>query len=121
MIAAIRIIGIICILAGILYMLKPDVPRRLMEFFKKGSRIYLAGVMRFALAVVFLVGAGQCRYTTVIIGFGIVFMLSGLLVFMIGPKRLRGMIDWLARQPALLLRGLGVVALVFGAAICYCA
>jgi len=118
MVAAIRIVGVVCVIAGILYMFKPDVPRRLMVFFKKGSRIYLAGVMRFALAVVFLIGADRCRHKWVIVGFGILFLVSGLLVFMLGAKRLRTMIDWFQKSPALLLRGLGVIALAIGAIIC---
>lgn len=117
----IRLVGVICVAVGILYMLRPDAPKRLMEYFKKGSRMYLAGVMRFALAVVFLIGADRCRHKWVIVGFGIVFLISGLLVFMLGPKRLRPMIDWLQKSPALLLRGLGAVALAVGAVICCCA
>ena len=117
----IRLVGIICIALGILYILRPDLPRRLMQFFKKGSRMYLAGVVRLALAVVFLVGAAHCRHKWVIVGFGILFMISGLIVFMLGAGRLRGVIDWFAKLPALFLRGLGAVALAVGAVICYCA
>ena len=117
----IRLIGVICVAAGILFILRPDLPRRLMQFFKKGSRIYLAGVVRLALAVVFLVGAEHCRHKWVIVGFGILFMISGLIVFMLGAGRLRGVIDWFAKLPALILRGLGAIALAVGAVICYCA
>lgn len=118
---AIRLIGVICVAVGILYMLRPDVPRRVMEFFKKGSRIYLAGVIRFALAVVFLIGADRCRDKWVIVGFGIVFLISGLLVFMLGAKRLRAIIDCFGKRHALFLRCLGLVTLAVGAVICYCA
>ena len=92
MVVAVKIVGMVFIAAGILYILKPDVLKRLIEFFKKGPRMYLAGLIRFALAVVFLVGAGDCREKWVIAGFGIIFLISGLLVFMLGPRRLRGML-----------------------------
>ena len=42
----IKIIGIIIILIGILFLLKPDVMKKLMGFMKKGRRIYLAGLLR---------------------------------------------------------------------------
>ena len=119
MVAAIKIVGIVCILAGILYMAKPDVPKRVMQFLKTGSRIYLVGMIRFALAVVFLVGAGDCREKWVMVGFGIIFLISGLLVFVLGAARVRAIIDWFQRQPALLARVLGVVPLAIGAVICY--
>jgi len=117
----IRLIGVICILAGILYMLRPEVPRRLMAFIGKGYRIYLAAILRFALAVAFLVGAEQCSHKWIIVGFGIAFLISGLLIFILGARRLAAMLAWFAKQPALLLRILGAIALAAGAIICYCA
>ncbi len=117
----IRLIGVIFVVAGILFAFRPDLPRRLMQFFKKGSRIYLAGAARLTLAVVFLVGAENCRHKWVIVGFGILFMISGLIIFALGAAKLRGLIDWFAKLPALVLRGLGVSASVLGAIICYCA
>ena len=121
MVVAIKIVGIMCIVIGILYVLKPDVLKRLVEFFKKGRRMYLAGLIRFALAVLFLIGAGDCREKWVIVGFGIIFLLSGLFVFTLGPGRLRGMLEWFQRQPALLVRFIGVIALAIGAGIVYSA
>lgn len=117
----IRLIGVICILAGILYMFRPAVPRRLMAFVGKGYRVYLAGLLRFALAVVFLVGAEQCSNKWVIVGFGIAFLISGLLIFMLGARRLNAMLASFAKQPALLLRTLGAITLAAGAIISYCA
>jgi hypothetical protein len=38
-------------LMGIAYLLRPEIVKKLMGFFKKGKRIYLAGLIRFALAV----------------------------------------------------------------------
>jgi len=102
MVVAVKIVGIVFIAAGILYILKPDVLKRLIEFFKKGPRMYVAGLIRFAFAVVFLVGAGDCREKWVIAGFGIIFLISGLLVLMLGPRRLRGMLEWFQKQPAML-------------------
>jgi len=121
MVVAVKIVGIVFIAAGILYILKPDVLKRLIEFFKKGPRMYVAGLIRFALAVVFLVGAGDCREKWVIAGFGIIFLISGLLVLMLGPRRLRGMLEWFQKQPAMLIRIVGVIALAIGAVIAYSA
>ena len=117
----IRLIGVVFVIMGILCVFKPDVPKRLMQFFRKGPRIYLAGIVRLALAGVFLVGADDCRHKWVIVGFGITFMVSGLVIFMLGAVRLRKVIDWFASLPAPVLRGLGTIALAAGATICYCA
>ena len=117
----IKIIGIAFILLAIVYLLKPDVMKWLMEFFKKGKRIYLVGLIRFVLAVIFLLAANQCKIPWLIIAFGILFMLSGLLVFTLGSERLKSILDWWQRQSFLLLRVMSIIALAFGAVIIYAA
>ena len=69
----IKIVGIIIVLIGILFLLKPDVMKKLMGFMKKGRRIYLAGLLRFTLSVIFLLGASECNYKWIIAAFGILF------------------------------------------------
>ena len=117
----VKIVGIVFILIAIVYLLKPDVLKRMMEFFKHGKRMYFAGLMRFALAVIFLLGARECDITWVIVVFGILFLISGLLVFTIGLEKLKSMIDWYLKQSALLLRVVAAIALALGAVIVYAA
>lgn len=117
----IRLIGVICVTAGIIYNIRPDIPRRLMAFLAKGRRIYLAGVLRFVMAVAFLVGAGDCRHKWVIVVFGIGFLISGLLAFTLGPKKLGPMLAWFTKQPDTIIRIFGAMALAIGTVICWCA
>ena len=117
----VKVIGIVFIFLAILYLLKPDVMKRLMEFFKKGKRIYFAGLIRFALAVVFLLAASDCKMPWVIIAFGILFIIGGLLIFLLGPEKVRSMIAWWQKQSLLLLRVLAIVTLAVGAIIVYAA
>ena len=53
----IKIVGIVIIFTAVMYVLKPDIMKKLMEFFKQGRRLYFIGLARFVLAVVFLIGA----------------------------------------------------------------
>jgi len=117
----IKILGIFFVLIGIVFLLRPDVMKRLMEFIKKGKRIYFAGVIRFVLAIVFLLGASECYQKLVIAAFGILFLMSGLLIFILGPEKIRRMLDWYQKQPILLLRVMAVIVLAFGAIIVYSA
>ncbi len=117
----VKVIGIVFIFLAVLCLLRPDVMQRLMEFFKKGKRMYFAGLIRFALAVVFLLAAGDCKMPWVIIVFGILFIIGGLLIFILGPERVRSMIAWWQRQSLLLLRVLAVITLAIGAIIVYAA
>ncbi|MBN2456015.1 MAG: hypothetical protein JXB29_05690 [Sedimentisphaerales bacterium] len=56
----IKIIGIVFVAIGIVYLLKPEIAKALMDFFKQANRIYIAAVIRLALAVVFLLAAREC-------------------------------------------------------------
>ena len=117
----IKTLGILIALVGIIYFLRPDVMKWLMEFFKKGKRIYFAGLIRFALAVVFLVAARECKHSWVIFAFGILFIISGLLIFILGLEKLKSIIDWYQKQSVLLLRVVAVIALAIGGVIIYSA
>jgi len=117
----IKIIGILIVLIAIVYLLKPGVMKRLMEFFKQGKRIYFAGLIRFILAIVFLLGARECDVTWVIVLFGILFIISGLLIFILGPEKVRAMLDWYDKQPVIILRVIALIALAVGAVIIYSA
>ena len=117
----IKIAGILIGAVGIVYLLKPDVMKWLMGFFKQGKRIYFAGVIRLVLAVIFLLGARECDITWVIVVFGILFLIGGLLIFILGPEKIRRILDWYQKQSALLLRVIAVIALAIGAIIIYSA
>jgi len=113
----IRIIGIVLVLFALLGLIKPDFLRGIMMFFKKGNRIYIPALIRFALAVVFFLGARESGHFWVIFVFGILFLLSGLLIIILGPKKIGSILDWYLKQPVLFLRFLTLVAAAFGIVI----
>ncbi len=115
----IKIIGIVFVVIAIVFLLKPDVPKRMMEFFKKGKRIYLAGLIRLVLAIVFLLGASECRRFWVIFTLGVLFLISGLLVFTMGTERCKSYISWWQKRSVLLLRVTVLIPLAIGAVIIY--
>ncbi len=117
----IKIIGVTFILLGIGFMLKPQAIKWMMKFMKQGKRIYLAGLLRFALAIVFLLGAEQARKKWVIAALGIIFLLGGLLIFVLGPEKIRRMFDWYEKQSNLLFRFLAVVVIALGAVVIFAA
>jgi len=117
----IKSLGILFTLIGIAYLLRPDIIKKLMEFFKKGGRVYIAALVRFALAVVFFVGARECRYSWVIFIFGILFLLSGLLIFILGPDKIRRMLDWYGKQPTLIFRIIALIVIAVGVVVVFSA
>jgi uncharacterized protein YjeT (DUF2065 family) len=110
----IKSLGVLFTLMGIAYLLRPDIIKKLMGFFKKGKRIYFAGLIRFALAIVFFVAARECRYFWIIFASGIIFLAGGLLIFLLGPEKIRRILDWYRDKPALIFRIIALVVLAFG-------
>ncbi|MEJ2701499.1 MAG: hypothetical protein P8Z79_03555 [Sedimentisphaerales bacterium] len=121
MVSVIKGLGILFVLIGVAYLLRPGILKALMSFFKKGKRIYVAGLIRFALAVVFLLAATQCRRPRIIGAFGVLFLLSGLLIFVLGPDRIRRIFDWYAKQSNIVFRIVACVVIAVGAIIIFSA
>jgi len=117
----VKILGVVIACIGLLYLLKPLLPGQLLEFFKKGKRLYLVAVIRFALAVVFLLAARECRVPWLVIVFGVLLLISGALVLIIGPDRLRPMMNWFQKQSTVFVRLMGLVAIAMGAILLYAA
>ncbi len=112
----IKSLGIVLALIAVVYMLRPDMAKRLMLFFQKGRRIYFDGVINFALAAVFFIGARDCRYPLVIFICGIVFMLEGFLIFSFGPKRTSPILEWSREQSEGLFQFVGLILGAVGVA-----
>ena len=121
MVIVIKSLGIVFVLIGIAYLLKPNILKTLMGFFKKGKRIYVAGLVRFALAVVFLLAATQCRKPRMIGAFGVLFLLSGVLIVILGHETIRRIFDWYEKQSSLVFRIIASVVVVVGAIIIFSA
>jgi hypothetical protein len=115
----IKILGVLFILLGVGFIIKPQVIQRLFKFIRKGKRIYMAALLRLVLAVVFLLGAGACRIEWIVAVVGIIFLLSGLLIFIISPEKIRQVLEWLENKPAILFRFLSLVVIAVGAVVIF--
>ena len=117
----IKSIGIVFVLIGFVFVLRPDIMKWLINFIKRGKRVYFAAILRFALAVIFLLGASQCTHQWIIAAFGILFLLAGLLIFVLGPEKIRRILDWYQKQPLLIFRIIALVPMALGAIVIFSA
>ncbi len=119
----IKIIGIVFIALAIVFLLKPAVMNQLIEFFKKGKRIYFAGIVRLVLAVIFLLGTRghEGHKFWIIFAFGVLFLISGVLIFMLGPEKCKSVVDWYQKKSAWFFQVMAIIVLAFGAIIIYAA
>ena len=117
----IKAIGTFIACMGLLYLIRPDILKAIMNFFSQGSRLYLAALVRFALAIVFFIGARECDVTWVIVIFGVIFLFSGILIFMLGLKRAKEILQWYLTQQDFVFRFLSIIVLGVGLIIVYAA
>jgi len=113
----IKNLGIVLALMAIVYMLRPDIAKRLVVFFQKGRRIYFDGVINLVLAAVLFFGARDCRFPMVIFICGIVFMAEGVLIFSFGPGRTSPILEWSQEQSEGLFQFMGLILGAVGVAI----
>ena len=117
----IRIIGTVIAVIGLVYMVRPQIMRTMTRFFTKGSRLYIAAIVRFALAIIFIMGARHCGRTWIIILFGLIFLISGLLIFMMGLSRAKVILRWFLEQPKFVARVAAGIVIAVGLIIVYAA
>ncbi|MBN2182553.1 MAG: hypothetical protein JW715_11630 [Sedimentisphaerales bacterium] len=106
--------GIVLALIAVVYMLRPDMAKQLMVFLQKGKRIYIDGLLNFALAVLFFAGAHQCRYPWLIYLFGSIFAIECLLIFGLGSEKTKVILDWSREESYELFQFIGLLIGIVG-------
>lgn len=109
-----KLVGILIIGLGGFFLFSPDSMRKLMAFWKEGNRAYWGGVIRIVFGVILLLAATQSEHPLIAAELGIVFLVSGVLVYMIGLEKLRVMISWWQDASSTVLRLMAVVSIIFG-------
>jgi hypothetical protein len=117
----IKAIGTVIVCIGLVYLIKPEILKGFMLFFSKGSRLYLAALVRFALAITFFLGASQCKIMWLITAFGAIFLLSGLLILILGLEKAKGIINWYLEQPTFMFRVIASIVMCVGFIIVFAA
>ena len=116
----IKALGLIMAVVGVLM---STIPKKLMHkflpFFKVTKRVRFIGVLRLAIAVIFLLAAWQCRWPIVIAVLGIITLISGVLALTLKTKHIKTFIEWIEGRSEIALRIMGVVVVLIGLLIIF--
>lgn len=121
MIVLVKLFGIVVVVFGVIFLLKPDVIRPYMDFWTKGKRIYTAAVLNLIIGIILLLAASQCRLAWLIALIGIWGIIKGVILFVLGPEKLKSRIEWWKGRPVGILRLAALLCLAIGALIIYAA
>lgn len=118
---AVKAIGIFIAAMGLIFILTPRGIKKTFEFFARGKKVYLIGLLRIIFGIIFLIAASQCRWSEVIRVLGIFFIIAGSFIFILGIRKVKSVIEYWRQKPLLILRFLSLFALAFGILIIYAA
>lgn len=119
MIILAKTIGLVICGLGLFFTILPEKVKVLFEFWKQGNRFYGNAILRIFFAVVLFSAAAKCRIPSIALLLGVLFLLSGILIFIIGIDKMKEQLQWLEGQTPLAFRILGLIALSFGLMILY--
>lgn len=114
-----KLIGVAIIAMGTVIAINGKAFTAMLDFWKKGKNMYLAGILRLAFGTLFVYISHLCRLPAVMSVLGILTIIGGVLIFVMGPKKILAMIEWFQKMPPLMTRAAGLVAIMVGALIVY--
>ena len=121
MVGLVKLMGIVMVAAGAIFLVKPASMKKAINFWLKDDRLYLGGVLNLLLGIIFLSIAPQCAMPWFIILLGLLSLAKGLLVFILKRKQLVSILEGVAKRPTKALRIRAVTLLILGTLLIYSA
>ena len=116
----IKLFGIFFTLAGILFLIDPEVIYTWLDNNGEKTWLYIfAIVFRLVLGILFIIAAGESKYPTAIRVFGFLITVAAIILIFIGQKTFQEMMSSLIPlfKPYALVSGL--IAMAFGGFLIY--
>ncbi|HXV27722.1 MAG TPA: hypothetical protein VD913_02035 [bacterium] len=114
-----KLLGLVIFGLGIAFTIKPQWLKRLLDYLEEGNHLLYKAAFRIVIGAVFLLAAPQARVVPVLVTFGVLFTLSGILMYAIGIEKLKGMIAWWKEMSPTPLRLFALIPVFVGAMILY--
>ncbi|MBF0384360.1 MAG: DUF2065 family protein [Candidatus Omnitrophica bacterium] len=114
MVILVKIVGVLIMALGLVIFASPQFTQKIFDFFKEGKRIYYAGVIRTVVGLVLFICASRSSVPLAAIALGLMFLVSGIVIFAADPEKLKAFISSYSEMPSLVIRLLGLVAASFG-------
>ncbi len=118
---AVSVIGWLIVAEGILFLLRPELLGPIVRFFNRTLWMYALSILRIVLAVFFFLGAMQCRVRGVIVGFGILLLITGFAGLIIKHQMYNAILQWWQERNLTTVRFVAAIVMLIGAVIVYCA
>lgn len=115
----VKLIGIVMLVAGVVYFIKPNAMKTFANYFAKEKRLTIGGVAAVIIGVVFLRAASRCSVPWLVSIFGILSLIKGIVVFALGTKKIITMLELITKKPPKAMRKFALIEIVCGVALIY--
>ena len=114
MVGLVKLWGIVMVIAGAIYLVKPTVMKKVLRFWTKGKRIYLGGALSLLLGIIFLFAAPKCSLSWFVGAVGILAIVKGVLLLALKPKTTITITENFMHSPGETLRILSLTLIGIG-------
>lgn len=115
----VKLFGIVMVVVGVIYFVKPSAMKKLADYFVQKKRLKVGGVVAIVIGIIFLLAASQCTIPLVVTLFGILSLAKGILIFALGQQKIKSMVDTLTKKPPKTIRGYGLIEIALGVMLIY--
>jgi len=114
MVGLVKLIGMVILAAGVVSLMKPDLIKKAIRFWMAENQLYMGALLSILIGIIFLIAASRCVITWIVVIFGVLSMVKGLLLFILGRPKIISLLEDFIKKPAKTLRGLAMIACVLG-------
>ncbi|MBW8015464.1 MAG: hypothetical protein FVQ82_04695 [Planctomycetes bacterium] len=118
---AVLVFGILIVLEGILFLVKPLLYSKVVAFFARGRLMYISALLKIAVGVFLFVAVMSCDRKLIIIILGLIASGTGVTMLGMHKVKLKRMYEWWSLRPKFIIRILAILAIAVGGLIIYAA
>lgn len=119
MLIAIKVLAVFMMTVGVLIFVYPQALKRFLNFAIENRMIYVGGVVRIIIGTFLLINASECKYMWVVVVFGSLLLISGIMFFVLGVERMNSILakmrdksDLIHRLMSVVMFGIGILLIV---------
>lgn len=113
------IVGWLILLLGLLGIASPHSLVNAVLGMSSATRFYVTVIVRIVVGIIFLFAAKRCRVAWLVYLFGVIILLSGIVLLFLGAGRLDEIVNWFAARSDAGLRSAYVVDVIIGALLIF--
>ena len=93
MVALVTLVGIVIVIFGVVYTVKPATIKKVLHFWSKGNRIYIGAIINILFGIFFLRSASLCYMPWFVSIMGVLSLVKGVLLLALGKKKALSFIE----------------------------